>query len=101
MQVSKTINFTLTSMNKYKNRFPLFLIILKAWQHKSTNLWNFSDGLSPPFMTYAISEVNTNGVRSLIENRCILYFRTRVNKTFYLLKFPNIWASPKNFPKSM
>lgn len=52
-------------LTKNRNKFRLFLMMLKAWQHKSTNWWNFSVGRSPPFITYAISEVRTNGARSL------------------------------------
>jgi len=56
---------TVTSEKRLMKRFPLRRMMLKARQHKSTNCWNLSPGLSPPFITYAMSDVSTNGVRSL------------------------------------
>lgn len=38
-------------ITRNRNKFLLFLMILNAWQQRSTNWWNFSVGLSPPLIT--------------------------------------------------
>lgn len=56
-----------TRPSRLRNRCVCFRIRLYASQHKSTKSWKRLDGLSPPLMTYAMSEVKTNGARSLNE----------------------------------
>jgi len=58
-----------TSEKRLMKRFPWRRMMLNARQQRSTNFWNCSPGLSPPLITYAMSDVSTNGVRSLPNNR--------------------------------
>jgi len=55
----------LTRPNRLRSRLPWRRTTLNALQHRSTKWWNLAVGLSPPLITYAISDVSTNGVRSL------------------------------------
>ena len=63
----------LTSEKRFRKRLPCCLRTFRARQHRSTKLWNFRLGLSPPLITYAMSDVKTNGTRSLKRNVCISY----------------------------
>ena len=54
-----------TSEKRLMKRFPLRRMMLNARQQRSMKCWKRSPALSPPLITYAMSDVRTNGVRSL------------------------------------
>ena len=54
-----------------RKRFAFLRRMLNARQQRSTNCWNLCVDLSPPLMTYAMSDVSTNGVRSLKKKKSV------------------------------
>lgn len=54
-----------TRPSRLRNRCACLRIRLYASQQRSTKSWKRLDGLSPPLMTNAMSEVKTKGARSL------------------------------------
>jgi len=65
--------------------------MLNARQQRSTNCWNLSPGLSPPFITYAMSDVSTNGVRSL-QGTVSKYYKWLNSVTAH--SFIHFWHAP-------
>jgi len=65
---------TLTREKRLMKRLAFFRRMLKAWTHMSIKCWNRSLWRSPSFITYAMSEVNTNFTRSLKHCYLLIYF---------------------------